>query len=171
MKEKSQGFATLSGVKVETFSRFCEWMYKESYAIPLPVKCKTTSNDIEQIDSEEHTHVYLALAELYVFAQERDVKGLKPFVLGNLTKESVNTKPGKRCINIHDLVQFVYQHTSPASGKELEPLRAFTMSFCADGLSLSHLTDHNMQKVLRASDTDLMTDYLLMLGRKTKGLD
>ena len=165
MKEKEQGYAELQGVTAETFSRFLEWIYGGSYTLPAP-KQVTVTEDGKQLEQPLQTNVYLALTKLYAFAQERDVQALKSRALADLHKTHSAAANIRSRFDIATILRYVYENTTPASGKDLEPLRAFAMNNFCDIFSLTQLIEGcGIESVIR-EDADFMKDYMWMLAKR-----
>ena len=125
MIEKQKGFAVLQGVKEATFARFIEWVYKSTYTAPHPVDIGT-----EEI-MKDLTKVFLAHAELYVFAEEKDVQDLKAKALENLwaTYKTIRSDNKIWISEPLQLPVYIYQNTSKANSEKLEPLREFAIAY------------------------------------------
>lgn len=171
MKEKEQGYAILQGVNIGTISRFCEWVYTGSYSLPDP-EIETTMKDGKESKRITQTAMAIALVELYVFAESRDIQALKTGALDRLIKELLQGQRYPLVPKSYDLSQVlksIYSHTTRAEGEELEPLRAFAMRFCGIFSLDSLVKNDGLKEVLRTSEVDLLTDFMCMLGKKNFG--
>lgn len=166
MKEKEQGYAVLQGVTAETFSRFLEWIYWKTYTLPEPEKSIITEGE-NKTEVPLLTNVYLALAELYVFAQERDVQTLKVRALEHLHNTNSTASITRNHYGISTILKYIYENTTAGRGKVLEPLRAFAMNeFCPLFSVESLMASDDIEAVIRADDGELMKDFMWMLVRK-----
>ena len=163
MKEKAQGFAILEEVKAVTFSRFLEWLYTGSYTLP-PSEREQLMQDGVEITTEDCTDVYVGLAELYVFADSRDIGALKTRVLRDLRAREKDD--AMAWFTIADIVSYIYENTTPSSEEKLEPLRAFAMDFCSAFDLKSLVTSSALREVICADQGELFKDFMWMLGKK-----
>ena len=155
MQEKHHGFALLTGVNAATFERFSQWLYTGEYQIPEP-KLQTTTNNGPKTNKKDFTCLFRAHIELYVFAEEKDVQGLKDAVLKKIYEtKKVWTSDGNSS-NMEGITEYVYQHTVEAKGPQLEPLRAFAMSYVTSFSGKSIVESAGLHKLLRTGGDDLL---------------
>lgn len=236
MKEKSQGYAEMTGVETATFDRFLEWMYRGKYSSPTPKddtspgdmapgedksdlldifggaaggskkKKKTstwnqatanpfgapahftsTSESRDRLQQEfaersyierptalpdirnesgSYKDVFLCHAQLYRFADEKDIQTLKYLALENLhgcLKHFILNE--KRTGDIIALLRYVYQNTFPAENSEAEPLRALLKDYI--GFEMDTLMkDEDFNALIIDDGGPLLGDFMEMIIRR-----
>ena len=121
--------------------------------------------DGKEITKHHLTALYLGLAELYVFADSRDVGALKTRVVVDLCAAEDEAVDARFVIS--DIVSYVYDNTTASDSEELEGLRAFAMDFCSEFGLETLATNESLKDVIRADQGELIKDFMWMLGKKT----
>ena len=160
MQEKRQGYAVLNGINAATFERSVSWLYTGSYVVPEPRLYTTKMNGKE----EQHTgysRVFKDHARLYVFADEKDILGLKEKALQNLydTKNKFRDDRSSRGRHISRFLLYAYRNTPKTCAKERDPLRTFAMELLKS-YSSNICKRNSFLQMLREAETDLIEDVL-----------
>ena len=114
MKKRAKRFVVLEEVKAVTFSRFLEWPCTGSYTRP-PSEKEQFMQDGKEITKHHLTALYLGLAELYVFADSRDVGALKTRVVVDLCAAEDEAVDARFVIS--DIVSYVYDNTTASDSE------------------------------------------------------
>lgn len=130
----------------------------------LPTVPKTSKTETKEKGSYEE--VLLCHAQLYRFAEEKDIQQLKTLALGNLHDTLKRfTLNEERTGDIISLLRYAYQNTQVPGSTETEPLRALLkdyMGFEMDTL----MKDENFGALMIEDGGPLLSDFMEMVKRR-----
>lgn len=129
-------------------------------ALPVPTAQKTEN------ENESYQDAFLCHAQLYVFAEEKDIQKLKTLALENLHETLKHfTLDGKRTGDIVSLLRYVYNNTQPPESTKTEPLRALLTDYI--GFEMDTLMkDQDFNALMMEDGGPLLSDFVEMVMRR-----
>ncbi|KAI4190097.1 MAG: hypothetical protein L6R41_001016 [Letrouitia leprolyta] len=129
-------------------------------ALPVPTAQGTENGN------ESYQDAFLCHAQLYVFAEEKDIQKLKTLALENLHETLKHfILDEKRTGDIVSLLRYVYQNTQPPESTKTEPLRALLTDYI--GFEMDTLMkDEDFNALMIEDGGPLLSDFVEMVMRR-----
>lgn len=117
-------------------------------------------------ENEDYNSIFMCHAQLYVFAEEKDIQKLKTLALESLHETLKHfTLYDKRIGDVVSLVRYVYQNTLPPESTGAEPMRALLTEYI--GFEMDTLLKHeDFRNLIIEDGGSLLADLATMVMRR-----